>query len=79
MEFLGTLIDSEGVHVSPKKVEAILKMEGHKTQTELRRFVGMVNQLRKFQAQIAELSKPLRDLLSSKNYWLWSDAHTTSI
>ena len=32
----------------------------------------MVNQLSKFQPQIAELTKPLRDLLSSKSQWLWS-------
>ena len=54
VEFLGTLIDSEGVHVSPKNVEAILKMKTPQDQTEL--------------------SKPLRDLLSSKSHWLWSDA-----
>ena len=38
VEFLGTLIDSEGVHVSPKKVEAVLKMKTPQDQTELRRF-----------------------------------------
>jgi len=74
IEFLGTLVDAEGVHVSPKKVEAILKMKTPQDQTELRRFLGMVNQLTKFQPQIAELSKPLRDLLSSKSHWLWGDA-----
>ena len=74
VEFLGTFIDSEGVHVSPKKVKAILKMKTPQDQTGLRRFLGMVNQLSKFQPRIAELSKPLRDLLSSKSHWLWSDA-----
>ena len=49
-------------------------MKTPQDQTELRRFLGMVNQLSKFQPQIAELSKPLRDLLSSKSHWLWSDA-----
>ena len=38
VEFLGTLINSEGVHVCPKKVEAILKMKTPQDQTELRRF-----------------------------------------
>ena len=74
VEFLGTLIDSEGVHVSLKKVEAILKMKTPEDQTELRRFLGMVSQLSNFQPQIAELSKPFRDLLSSKSHWLWSGA-----
>ena len=74
VEFLSTPIDSEGVYVSPKKVEAILKMKTPQDQTELGTFLGMVNKLSKFEPQIAELSKPLRDLLSSKIHWLWSDA-----
>ena len=74
VQFLGSIIDSEGVRVDPKKVDAILEMEAPKDQSELRRFLGMVNQLSKFQPQIAELSKPLRDLLSSKNHWSWSSA-----
>ena len=48
-----------------------MKMKPPKDLTELRRFFGMVNQLSKFQPQIAELSKPLRDLLSWRCHWLW--------
>ena len=51
VEFLGTVIDSKGVQVDPKKIEAILQMETPKDQSELRRFLGMVNQLNKFQPQ----------------------------
>ena len=39
--------------------------------SDLRRFLGMVNQLGKFSPQIAELSQPLRELLSTKRTWLW--------
>ena len=74
VEFLGSIVDSEGIRVNPKKVEAVTKMEAPKDQSELRRFLGMVNQLSKFQPQIAETTKPLRDLLSSKNHWTWGDA-----
>lgn len=73
LEFLGTFVDSKGVRVSPKKLEAIMKMEPPKDQTELRRFLDMVNQLSKFQPEITELSKPLRDLLPPESHWLWSD------
>ena len=34
----------------------------------------MVNQLDKFSPNIAELSKPLRELLSAKKAWLWTPA-----
>ena len=39
--------------------------------TELKRFLGMANQLSKFTSKLAELSQPLRELLSSKNAWVW--------
>ena len=39
--------------------------------SELRRFLGMVNQLNKISPGLADKTKPLRDLLSSKNQWLW--------
>ena len=74
VEFLGSVINSEGVRVKPKKVEAILEMEAPKDQSELTRFLCMINELSKFQPQTAELSKPLKDLLSSKNHWIWSEA-----
>ena len=34
----------------------------------------MVNQLGKFSPNVAELSKPLRELLSNKKAWLWTPA-----
>ena len=46
-EFLGSIINSEGVRLAQKKVEAILEMEAPKDQSQLRRFLGMVNQLSK--------------------------------
>ena len=42
--------------------------------TELRRFMGMANQLGKFSNKLAELTQPLRELLSKKNQWLWGPA-----
>lgn len=39
--------------------------------SELRSFLGMVNQLGKFVPNIAEKNKALRDLLSKRNQWYW--------
>ena len=72
VEFLGTIVNAEGIQVDPKKVEAITKMAAPQHPSELR-FLGMVNQLSKFQPHIAELTKPLRDLLSTKNHWTWGE------
>ena len=46
--------------------------------SELRRFLGMVNQLSKFSPKLAEKSKPLRELLSTKNEWTWGESQTVA-
>jgi len=64
--FLGHAIDENGISPDPKKVAAIQKMTQPSSITELRRFMGMVNQMCKFSPNVARISKPLRELLSSK-------------
>ena len=46
--------------------------------TEFRQFMGMVNQMSKFSPNIAQISKPLRKLLSSKNTWTWTASQEES-
>ena len=74
IKFLGQLVDGSGVRCDPDKVQAIRGMKPPTTITELRRFLGMANQLSKFSPGLAERTKPLRDLLSSKNTWVWGDS-----
>ena len=42
--------------------------------SELRRFMGMVNQLGKITKQLADLSQPLRKLLSKGAVWQWDES-----
>ena len=72
--FLGHVIDKSGISADPQKTSAILEMKKPNSCSELRRFMGMANQLSKFSLHIAELSKPLRELLSMKKSWLSSPA-----
>ena len=69
--FLGYVIDRTGVKADPDKTNVICKMESPKSVSDLRRFLGMVNQMGKFSPNIAELTQPMRELLSSKHVWLW--------
>ena len=71
IKFLGHLIDQDGVRADPDKTAAIRDMDTPKSITDLRRFMGMVNQLGKFTPMTTDLSQPLRDLLSTKNAWVW--------
>ena len=46
--FLGQVIDEHGLSADPSKTQAVIDMERPKNITELRRFMGMANQLGKF-------------------------------
>ena len=70
-KFLGQLVDESGVRPDPEKVRAIREMKTPMTVSELRRFLGMINQHSKFLPHLAEQTKPLQDLLSLKNQWHW--------
>ena len=72
IKFLGHIIDKDGIHVDPGKVEAVLKMDAPTDVSGLRRFLGMVQQLGKFIPNLSELTQPLRELLSAKRSWTWS-------
>ena len=71
IKFLGHVIDQDGVRPDPDKLSAILEMDAPTNLTQLRRFMGMVNQLGKFSRNCAEISQPLRELLSPKRAWSW--------
>ena len=46
LEYLGHIVNRQGVQPSTKKVEAILKIATLKTKRQLRKFIGMVNYYR---------------------------------
>ena len=72
LHYLGQIIDARGINKDPAKVQAIVEYPKPHDVTALRRFLGMVNQLMKFCPNLAELTKPLRDLLKRDNTWTWS-------
>ena len=72
LTFLGHVIDENGIRPDPEKLAAITKTQPPTSIMELRRFLGMANQLGKFCPHLATLTKPLREILSKSNSWLWS-------
>ena len=71
VSFLGHVVSASGISPDPVKTEAVKRMQEPTTVSKVRSFLGMVNQLGKFIPQLAERDKPLRDLLSKKNCWMW--------
>ncbi|XP_054871220.1 uncharacterized protein K02A2.6-like [Amphiprion ocellaris] len=74
VKFLRHVLSAEGVQPDPDKIRAVKEMKEPSNVSEVCSFLGMVNQLGKFIPRLAEKDKPLRDLLSKKNQWVWSCA-----
>ena len=74
LEFLSHIVNQEGIRANRDKTAAIQEMKPPTTVTERCRFIGMVNQLDKFTPNLAQLTQPLRELLSKNVAWLWGPA-----
>ena len=71
LTFLGHVIDIDGIRAYPTKTKAITEMSSPTSTTELKRFLGMANQLGKFIPNLAKLLQPLRELLMKSKMWTW--------
>jgi hypothetical protein len=78
LEYLGYLINREGVRPTMKKVEAIKNIATPKTRKQLRSFIGMVNYYRDMWPKRSHLLAPLSALTSSKVKWNWTKECQTS-
>ncbi|GJY80935.1 hypothetical protein Tco_0493686 [Tanacetum coccineum] len=47
-QFLGHVIDSEGIHVDPAKIESVKDWASPKSPTEIRQFLGLAGYYRRF-------------------------------
>ena len=71
IKFLGQVINKSGVSPDPDKTQAIMQLEQPNNVTEVRCYLGMLNQMSKFVPDLSSKTKPLRDLISAKNLWTW--------
>ena len=77
VKFAGHLMSEDGIKSDPEKIESFQGMTSPQNVGDVRRFLGMVNQLGRFIPHLAEKTKPLRDLLS-KNQFHWGQAQQES-
>ena len=70
LQYLGQVIDSDGIRKDPAKVKAITELPEPEDVPDVRRFLSMVNQQMKFLPNLAEVTKPIRDLLKKDTEWI---------
>ncbi|GJW08490.1 putative reverse transcriptase domain-containing protein [Tanacetum coccineum] len=73
VQFLGHVIDSEGIHVDPAKIESIKDWTSPKSPTEIRQFLGLAGYYRRFIEGFSKIDKPMTKLTQKKVKFVWSD------
>ena len=61
-------MDRAGVRPDPEKISAICKLKPPTGVEDIRRLLGMTNPLGKFSPNLANKTKPLRDLLGKNSH-----------
>ncbi|GJR68749.1 putative reverse transcriptase domain-containing protein [Tanacetum coccineum] len=73
VQFLGHVIDSQGIHVDPAKIESIKDWASPKTPTEIRQFLGLAGYYRRFIEGFSKMAKPMTKLTQKKAAFEWGD------
>ncbi|GJV28232.1 putative reverse transcriptase domain-containing protein [Tanacetum coccineum] len=78
VQFLGHVIDSQGIHVDPAKIESIKDWASPKSPTEIRQFLGLAGYYRRFIEGFSKIAKPMTKLTQKKVKFEWGDKQETT-
>ncbi|GKA03644.1 putative reverse transcriptase domain-containing protein [Tanacetum coccineum] len=73
VQFLGHVIDSQGIYVDPAKIESIKDWASPKTPIEIHQFLGLAGYYRRFIEGFSKISKPMTKLTQKKVAFEWGD------
>ncbi|GJP48243.1 hypothetical protein CLOM_g7544 [Closterium sp. NIES-68] len=79
VQFLGHLVSAQGVHVDPKKIEAVRTWKTPENVKELQQFLGFANYYNRFVPQYAKLAAPLTNLLKKNTPYKWETKHQEAV
>ncbi|UYV82586.1 K02A2.6-like [Cordylochernes scorpioides] len=74
IKILGHLVDANGIHPDPDKVEAVSKFPRPRNISELKSFLGLCSYYRRFIENFAGKARSLHDLLKTEKQFYWDAA-----
>ncbi|UYV75173.1 hypothetical protein LAZ67_12002747, partial [Cordylochernes scorpioides] len=74
IKILGHLVDANGIHPDPDKVEAVSKFPRPRNISELKSFLGLCSYYQRFIENFADKARSLHDLLKTEKQFYWDAA-----
>ncbi|GJS31415.1 putative reverse transcriptase domain-containing protein, partial [Tanacetum coccineum] len=71
--FLGHVINGNGIHVDPSKIEAVKNWKAPRTPTEVRSFLGLAGYYRRFIENFSKIAKSLTILTQKSKTFNWGE------
>ncbi|GKE55722.1 putative reverse transcriptase domain-containing protein [Tanacetum coccineum] len=71
VQFLGHLIDSQGLHVDPAKIETVKNWTSPTTPTKIRQSLGLTGYYRRFIKDFSKIAKSLIELTQKNKKYIW--------
>ncbi|GJZ38548.1 putative reverse transcriptase domain-containing protein [Tanacetum coccineum] len=71
--FLGHVINGDGIHVDPSKIEAVKNWKAPRTPSEVRSFLGLAGYYRRFIEDFSKIVKPLTVLTQKSKTYDWGE------
>nr|AAR06331.1 putative polyprotein [Oryza sativa Japonica Group] len=72
VQFLGHIVNAQGVAVDPANVESVTKWTPPRTVTQVRSFLGLAGYYRRFIENFSKIAKPMTQLLKKEEKFIWS-------
>ncbi|GJR87017.1 reverse transcriptase domain-containing protein [Tanacetum coccineum] len=73
VQFLGHVVNHDGIHVDPSKVESVKNWKTPESSTEIRSFLGLAGYYRRFIENFSKIAKPLTLLTQKNKTYVWGD------
>ncbi|GJS43201.1 putative reverse transcriptase domain-containing protein [Tanacetum coccineum] len=71
VHFLGHVVNQNGIHVDPRKIEAVKNWKTPTTPSKIRSFLGLAGYYRRFIANFSKIAKPLTSLTQKNQKYVW--------
>ena len=77
--FLGLVMEAEGIKMQEEKVTGVLEQPRSKTVKKVQKFLGLANYYRQFVKDFAKLAKPLHRLVRKDKKWNWEEEQEAAV